>query len=341
MQARKTLLPFLMLFIATAIFAQKDTLYSSVGDVLVGEIKSMNRNVLTFDTDYADSDFKIDWDNVAGVKSNTLLIIYTDYGERYTGYLNYQNNDERYVYIRGSLLDKKVYLHNIVEITTLNKDFLSRIYISIDAGYSFSKANHLTQLTSNSHVKYKSDKWRLTGNFKSVFTSQDEVEPTNRTEGETSFAYDLMGKSFAFIGMEFLKNSEQMLDLRTTSKAGVGYYIVRTNQLFFQGGIGMANANEKYGGDEPSTTNSFEGLGLLEFDAFDIGDFSFRTKVSAYPSFTNWGRIRINGDVSLKWNLPLDFYVKASYSHNFDSHPLIDVPRNDYVFQTSIGWEWD
>ncbi len=342
-QMRKHRLFFiaLLIFSCSTVSGQQDTLYSATGDMIVGEIKSMIRNVLAFDTDYADSKFLVEWDNVKGIRSSSLVIIFTRGGERYVGYLKYTNNENRMVSIVGEGIDKEFNLNDIVEISTLEKDFWSRIVINIDAGFSLTRANRLTQFSTNARVNYKADKWALSGNFNDVNTNQDNVEPTKRTEGGADFSYNVLGSAFAFAGLEFLRNSEQMLDLRTTSKLGVGYYFLRTNSLLLQGGIGAANANEEYGGEEPSSYNSFEGLAVVEFDAFDIGDFSFRTKLSVFPSFSNAGRVRVNGDISLKWDLPLDFYIKASYSHNFDSEPLTDVPRNDYVFQTSFGWEWD
>ena len=337
----KYIIALLFVLAGTTVSAQKDTLFFPAGDVMYGEIKSLNKNVLIFDTDYADADFKIEWDKVDGVVANSLLIIYLESGKRYKGYLRFSGNTQRIISYEESTENYEISLSDIVAITTLDENFWSRINISLDAGFSFSKANNLAQLTTNNGISYKSDKWKLSGTFNSVYTNQDDVEATKRNEGKTGFTYDVLGKLFAFVGMEFLKNSEQNLDLRTTSKGGMGYYVIRNNRLYLQGGIGLANANERYGGDDPSNSNSFEGLGLLEFDAFDIGDFSFTSKVSFFPSLSHAGRIRINGDVSLKWNLPLDFYIKASYSHDFDSQPLVDVPKNDFVFQTSFGWEWD
>lgn len=341
MKRNRLFIAALLVFISSTVFGQQDTMYSATGDMIVGEIKSMVRNVLTFDTDYADSEFLVEWDNVKGVRSSSLLIVYTEDGERYVGYLKYTDNEERMVSLVGEGVNEEFNLNEIVEISTLKQDFWSRIVIYIDAGFSFTKANNVTQFSTNVRTNYKADKWMLGGYFNNVNTNQDDVDPTSRTEGGIDFSYDVLGNAFAFVGLEFLSNSEQMLDLRTTSKLGAGYYFLRTNRLFLQGGLGVANANEEYGGENPSSDNSFEGLAMVEFDAFDIGDFSFRTKISAYPSFSNAGRVRVNGDVSLKWDLPLDFYIKASYTHNFDSDPLIDVPNSDYVFQTSFGWEWD
>ncbi|MEN8115979.1 MAG: DUF481 domain-containing protein [Bacteroidota bacterium] len=331
---------FLLLF--SNMYAQNDTLYTATGDMLIGEIKSMSRNVLTFDTDYADSEFKVEWANVDGLISKATLQIYTTDGEKFTGNLAYDKTSKRTVQLINSDNDRSLTLDEIVEIATLSSSFLDRLYISIDAGYSLTKANHLSQLTTNGRANYNGEKWVLGAGFNNVNTSQDDAEPTTRNEANVDFSRDIYGKAFAFIGMEFLESSELNLDLRTTSKIGVGYYFFRTNGMFLQGGVGLANANEKYSGADPKTENSFEGLGAVEFDAYDIGDFSFRAKINAFPSFSNKGRVRINSDVSLKWDLPMDFYIKASFIHNYDTQPIVEgIDKGDFVFQTGIGWEWD
>ena len=44
--------------------AQNDTIYFSASNMIVGEVKDMSRGVLTVETDYSDSDFKIEWQKV-------------------------------------------------------------------------------------------------------------------------------------------------------------------------------------------------------------------------------------------------------------------------------------
>ena len=45
------------------------------GDVLIGEVKSLNKGVLVLETDYSDSDFNIDYDEVQGLNlTNTFVI---------------------------------------------------------------------------------------------------------------------------------------------------------------------------------------------------------------------------------------------------------------------------
>lgn len=330
------------LFAINFVLAQKDTLHSVTGDQLIGEIKSMTKSVLSFDTDYADSDFKIEWAKIAAISSTTHLLVYLADGGRHVGYLKPVEGQAGKVRLTDNGTDLILNLDDIVKINTLDTRFWDRIIISVDAGYSFTKAQNLSQLAINGHVGYSTDKWRLQANVNSVLTKQDEVGTTKRNEGDFQINRDLYKRSFLFAGMEFLESSEQNLNLRMTSKLGVGYYFLRENGLYWQGGVGLANANENYGAPDNLSKNSFEGLTGMEFNAYDIGDFSIRAQVTAFPSFSNSGRVRINSDISLKWDLPLDFYVKMGFIHNFDSKPQVaDVEKGDYVFQTNIGWEWD
>jgi len=51
-------------------FAQNDTIISKDNNVLNGEIKEMDKGVLTFKTSYSDSDFKIEWLKIKMIISN-------------------------------------------------------------------------------------------------------------------------------------------------------------------------------------------------------------------------------------------------------------------------------
>ena len=231
-------------------------------------------------------------------------------------------------------------MYDIVEIRTVESKFKDRIKIWLDAGYSFAKANSTQQLSINARMNYQTNKWLWDSNFNKVGTYQDNVDPSTRTSGGSNLNYFIKGKLFALAGLDFLRNSEQKLDLRATSQAGLGYYFVRTNKWYFGSGFGLARSYEKYGGDEPVSNNNYEGMISVDLNAYDIGDLKLQTKFIFYPGITTKG-IRMNSEMTLKYDLPLDFYIKLSYTYNFDSDPGIDVSKSDYVIQTGIGWEWD
>ncbi|MEP0714217.1 MAG: hypothetical protein ABJC55_20040, partial [Algoriphagus sp.] len=69
---QRLILFVLLLFGASAsILAQTDSLLLSNGNLIVGEIKSMDKGVLTIETDYSDSDFKITWGEIKKITSRT------------------------------------------------------------------------------------------------------------------------------------------------------------------------------------------------------------------------------------------------------------------------------
>ncbi len=340
MNTKKTFSFFILIFTCFQLFAQTDKIYTRAGDVLVGEFKSMQKAVLVFDTDYADKEFQIDWTEIDGLEIGNS-IIYTSDGIRYYGGLKPMLDKGRLVRVIAKDQEIIMPLDDIVQITSIKVNLKERIIISLDAGFSLTKANSVRQTSAQGKASYTGDKWRFNANFSNVGTVQKDVDPTDRTEGGFTITRDIYRNAMIMGGSEFLSNSEQMLDLRSTGRLGVGYYIIRNSRIYFQAGAGLALSREHYGGDNPTKANSFEGLGLAEFNAYNLSDFSFMAQMYTYPSFTDWGRWRVNADISLKYDLPLDFYIKLSYIHNFDSNPLIDVSKNDYVFKSSIGWEWD
>jgi small nuclear ribonucleoprotein (snRNP)-like protein len=65
--------------------AQTDSLILKNKNIIIGEIKNMDKGVLTIETDYSDSDFKVSWDGIEKVFSKTKYLITLSNGKRYNG----------------------------------------------------------------------------------------------------------------------------------------------------------------------------------------------------------------------------------------------------------------
>jgi len=336
----KLVLFTLFVLITPTIFAQKDTVVTSTGNILDGEFISMKLGVLTFDTDYADSEFKIEWEKVSGISTREMVVIYTKSGARLVGKLTLPLGKAKETDLIIDQDSIHLSLEDIVEVRVVEEKFMNRLQVYLDAGYSYTKANRNQQISIDVKVNYQTQRWLLAGDFNKVGTYQENASESSRTSGSSTFSYSLKGHLFALAGEEILKNTQQKLDLRATTKLGLGYYLFRTNQWYLGAGMGMAHSYEKYGGDTPVSDGNFEGLAMIDLNVYDVGDLDFGTKLAFYPGLNTKG-VRLNSEFSVKYDLPLDFYIKVSYTNNFDSNPGIDVSKSDFVFQTSIGWEWD
>ncbi|WP_318641113.1 hypothetical protein [Flavobacterium ardleyense] len=72
---------------------------------------------------------------------------------------------------------------------------------------------------------------------------------------------------------------------------------------------------------------------------YNIGDLSLLSKAIAYPGITESGRIRFDGQVDVKYGLPLDFFIKVGITVNYDNRSVTTASDTDYIFQTSFAWE--
>jgi len=336
---RKILTITLILLASALTQAQNDTIISSDNTVLNGEIKNMDRGVLVFETSFSDTDFKIEWLKIKMIISDKKFRIINTDGERYFGSIKkdtIHNNliiaDEKAGYIVSKIEDI-VYLKQIDEGSIL--DIMN---LSLDLGYSFTKSNNLHQFNGSLNADYYRNKWGVAISYNSIQNYQDNAPNTERYNANINFKYFLKRDYFLSAIGDYFSNTEQQLNLRSTYNVSIGHYFKRTNKVYFNASIGIAYNLENYveGIDD---IESFEGSAKVEYNMFDVGDLNMFTSITAYPSFTEKGRFRAVSNLSVKYDLPRDFYLKTSYDYNFDNKPVEGATESDYVFTFGLGWE--
>lgn len=335
----KLFLLFVLLCTNSLIFSQNDSIVLNNNNKLVGEIKSLDKSVLIFKTPYSDSDFKIKWYRVKEIYSDRSFIVALENGKRFSSSIQTDSINKNIVLLNagGYILESE--LKKVIYLDAIGENFLSRLTAEFDLGITLTKANNSKQFTSNALLGYGANKWKLTGSFNTVLSSQDGVEDIKRVEGNTNFQWYLPKDWFLSTSANFLSNSEQKLQLRTTGKLGGGYSFINNNSMNFSTGAGLAFNNETYTDALTESKNSLEVYFGSQFDKYDIGDLSLLTSIYAYPSLTENGRFRADFKFDLKYDLPWDFYIKTGVTYNFDNQPVDGASKGDYVVQTSFGWE--
>lgn len=335
----KYLIIIITFLILPVTFGQSDTIAVSSGDVLVGEIKSMSRGIVTIETDYSDSDFKIEWDKVTKVCSKGAFIVTLKTGERIITTIRTKYSDSLTVVLYKDDKEVKTAIKEIVFIKSVDEGFIDRLSASIDFGLTLTKANNLRQFSSRSSLGYLANNWSADASLDAVRSSQDSVATTERTDITGSFSYFLGKGWFALASVNFLQNDEQKLKLRSTPKVGIGNYLLQTNHMYWSLFLGTAWNNETY--TDPAIPNRSDAEANIgtELNLFDIGDFRFLAGLSFYKTLNEGSRKRADIKIDMKYDLPLDFYIGLGYTLNYDSQPVEGASESDYVFQTSFGWE--
>jgi hypothetical protein len=333
---------YLFLFFAFSVLsvnAQKDSLIFKNGSYMVGEIKKMDWGVIIVKTNYSDSDFKIEWDGVTEIYTETYFLITLSNGSRYNGYLRSSGDKITVVTSEGREI-----IVNYVEIVFLDEvdnGFWSQLYFSFDIGLDLAKANNFSKFSGQSTLGYVAKRWRMDATYDLLSSVQDNTEDIRRTDGGVGFKYFLPRDWYPSVSVNFLANTEQKINLRVTSRVGMGKYAIHTNKTYWGFSLGVNNNNENFSDDTPGR-NSWEGFFGTELNMFDIGALNLLTKIFAYPSFTETGRWRADFSFDAKYEMPFDddFYIKLGLSFNYDNRPVEGAAELDYVFHTGFGWEW-
>ena len=326
-----------LLIIANTSFAQKDSLILKTGDIIVGEIKSLDKGVVTIETDYSKNDFKIEWSGIKEIYSKSIFLVTLKDGQRINGSIR-SLGDKKIAITDAEGVKTEAILDDIVYLKGLKSDFWSRLHASLDVGLSLSKANNLHQFNVNSNFGYIADKWQLDLYFNTTRSSQDSDVATKRSDAGITYKYFLQRDWYLLAAPSFLSNTEQALKLRMTGKLGAGKFLVHTNKSYWGAGGGISFNNESFTNGTPQR-NSVEAYAGSELNMFDIGDLNLLSSLYLYPSLTESGRFRSDFKLDTKYDLPLDFYVKLGLTLNYDNKPAVTGKETDYVMGFTIGWE--
>lgn len=326
----------LLITLSSVAFSANDSIVFINGDFIVGEIKGMTRGVLEVETDYSDSDFEIEWEGVAEIYGvNFFLVSLTD-GTRFTG--SFSSVPDGSVLLKDEQMIYETQLSDIVYIKSVDQDFWSRIYASIDLGLSLTKANNLQQLNTRSNVGYIAELWSVSSSLSTLFSKQDDVDATRRTDGSGTFSYFLPKDWYIPASISFLSNTEQKLNLRFSSRIGFGKYLINTNQKYLGFSVGASYSNEKYSTetDNRKSLEAYVGGGL---NLYDIGDLNLLLSADVYQGLTDTDRFRADLKFDTKYDLPLDFYIKVGFTLNYDNTPAEGAGETDYLLESGFGWE--
>ena len=319
--------------------AQSDSLILDNGNLIVGEIKGMDKDILQMKTAYGRDVFRIKWEEVAEIYSSSTYIFTVYDGSRIHSSIRSDPNTPRQVILGTGPYQRTVKLSDLVFILPIEEKALGRFSASVSLGFNRTKNNNLHQFSSRLGLRYEQDSWNCSGFFDMVTSSRDNTQDFSRIHGLVLAHYYLKHDWFLIAYTDLLSNEEQQLQLRSVLSAGIGKFVLHNNRarLNFSGG-GVINSERFKEGIESNRSQELFVGGLL--DMFNVGDFSIFAKLLLYPSISERGRFRSDFKLDLRYNLIFSFYVKLGYTLNYDNQPVEGASETDYVLQTALGWHF-
>jgi len=308
------------------------------GDSINGDVKGFQRGKLEFEIPGGSATF-IEFDDIATIGSADYWDIELDNQTRTFGTLA-PGSEPGTVRIVTADGEREVPLVSIVALTNLKSSFWSKWDGFLEFGFSFAKANNVTNYTLGARADYRGERWAGSLSLDSRLNSQDDVESTSRHQLAVSGFRLLPHTWYAGLFAQAERNQELDLDLRLLIGAGGGRDIIQSNRVEWRWLAGVLLNRETYEGLDP--TSSAEALLGTYFNFFTFGDWEndIASSLLVYPSLTESGRVRADFDISYRQDLFEDFYFRLSFYDQYDSRPPEGASKNDFGTTLAIGWDW-
>jgi len=314
--------------------AQKtDSVWIRNGDRITGEVKSLSRALLKYSTNDLGTIY-IEWDKVVRVSSPATFEVQLSSGQKYYGSLGLSRD--------GSVVlgVDTLALAEIVTITPIRGKLVSRIDGYLDLGFSYQKANKTVQLTSGARVRYRGPRVETIFDITTFREDREDAEETARLS--TSFTERLLLANRWNTGFVIGYDRNEELDLAGRGRL-VGFggrTLNRSNHIDVRASGGLVLTRERYFSSD-STSTGVEGLLGIWFAAFRYDQPKLDAALSsqAYPSFTVQGRVRLQNDLRVSYELVKDFMLTVTVFDSYDSKPqAAGVTKNDFGTTLAISW---
>lgn len=319
--------------------AQHDTLWVRNGNVLYGEIKKLAFGVLTLETDYSDSDFTIEFDQVERLSIERDCRVTLTGGRRLYGSIRSAQTGS-FIVTPEEGEPEAFPLETLSSVYPLKEELIKRFTGNIDIGFTLTKANNLKQFNVGGGAHYRGMYWQSDWDISTMISRQDSIEQVQRTNSTLSVVRLIGERWFLYSSASFLTNTEQALDRRLGLHLAGGNYLVLTNKMVVGAIVGLNLNNERFT-DETGDRSSLELYLSGGVDLFDVKDFRLNTRLDLYPSLSEKGRLRADYVLDSKWDLPWDFYVKFGFQFNYDNKSAATGSSFDYILTSGLGWEFD
>jgi hypothetical protein len=327
----------------TPVSAQKtDVIVIENGDRITGEIRSVDRGKLTYKTDDMGT-LSVKWDKVLRITSPHFFEIEVQTGEKFYGSLQPSTADrEMIVAVAGSGLTLDMW--RVVRIYPIESSFWHRMRGYADLGFTFQRANRNRQFTLAGHVDYRGVVYAANLDVSSYAQSTESQGTTITRNSAAVRGQRFRGERWSVLSdLSIEQNDELELDHRTLVSLGAGYFLTQRVRGYVQLSSGVSWSNERYIGSE-SAVNSAEAFFTTEgaYYQFDTPKTDFTSTLKLYPSLTDFGRVRVNIDARLSYEVFKDFTIGPTVFDNFDSRPPSETAaKNDYGFTLSVGYKFN
>lgn len=325
--------------LSTISFSQKTDIITLINfDKITGELKGMRTGLLQLSTDNMGTIY-IEWDKVKEVQTDKLFQIELEDGRIYFGSFE-PGEKSGTILVRGVTLEKMLFTKYIVEITRIKETFWEILGGYVQLGVSYNKGSNVAELGFDADLTYYTRKRQFELLLNSVISATGDTSSTRNQNASFSFLRYLEKKWFWSALISANQNTTLGLDLRANIGGTIGNDFIHTNDMLLSAQGGLVGNREWY----TTQTDAQNNLTLVltnrfKYFIYESPGISLDSYLYFYPYITDLGRLRINYNFTLDWEIINDFYWALTFNLNYDNKPQSQEENKvDYNINTGLKY---
>ena len=329
-----------LIFIANPAQAERtDELVLWNGNTITGELKSLQQGKLKFKTDHAGTIY-VEWEYVDFLTASGIFDVENTDGDHFYGSLS-KAEEAHFLTVTGPTGPVVLDMDRVITIVPLKQTFWSRVDGSLNIGASYTSADSILQYSVESDAIYRQRKYSGKITLSSIQTRQEGRDDTFRDNLDFTFTRYRKNRYFTAGSLAFSRSSELGIDLRSELSWVYGRRFKQTNTSNLEAAAGLSVSRDTPIGAEPSDYFlSGVLLGEYHFFLYNFPKTDLLIQFGLLPGITDWPRVRVNFNGSIKREIITDFTVNFSISDAYDSNPPggEEAANHDFAVVLSVGW---
>lgn len=341
-----------VLFLVLAVPGVGDTLWTSDGSRLAGQIEQWAQGKVVFQTEIAGR-LEIDASKVEALSTDRTMAAAFESGDQLVGTIEFSPEEEHSI-MHTTLGDIVISPRQLVavwpadqespqvailqeEVAAAREAAKPKWSAVAEAGGVRTEGN-TDKLTGQGRLtlRRKSDLELLEFFLAGRYSEEDDVRTENEIWGGVLYENNFTERWYWFMRLRMEYDEFENLDLRSTASAGVGYYWLREPGHEFKTRLGAGYRHESY--DNGETEDDFV-LDLGWDYLRDIQQWVQLTHSGTYsPSVEDFSSYRLDLDTALSF--PLDdkdvWKLKTGMRNTYNSDPQPDLEKLDNTYYANI-----
>ena len=352
--------------------AKTDVITVANGDQITGAVNEMTAGKLSLGTSYAGT-VKIKWREVRQIDSRYVYEVRLDDGERIYG--RFAANDiPNQLSFRSGGKDRQLEIDDIVEVRSNEEELADKLDLQLSTTINADPHNQSLTLQANGSYDVRGGKTRFLARVNDTKTIAGEGENREETTSNASkispsrefWRERGTAQSFRLFTAEYSTNDDLGIRHRGSMGLGVGRYLINNlgNELNVSTGLQATqerrlscDGNQRRGDltvdtipIDPDNAN-YETCEAAEMFfnvswhlySFESLDMDLSVIGNAYPSLSDWGRVRGDMNVQISWELFDNFYWTVTARTELDTAGDRDdalLSKSDYDLTTGVTWKY-